>query len=361
MKIKLNRSAIQAAIKRVAGAVPNTSPIEIMTHLLVTVSDGRAKWTGGRVDAQLTVTTDVVESDGEGKFTLPARKFNALLAGLQGVSEITMEVDEQTTVLRAGRSRYTLHGLDASLFPVLAMEAKTVLVLNSQSLAAMLMYVQPCVSNGKDMRPYTQGISVRAGSGNLEIMAIEATRLAYSSEAIKDDSGEVMIHRDSVPLVLGVLQDADSAWMGIGESKYKIIVGDYELVASRLDASLPDVTRLVGETRDYVYVDMAEIKSAVARMMIFAEDNNRCTITMSPTEIRLRSGASDQADEVLSIRDGNGFDAEAHVSIVQVKEALDVSRGEQIGVGLPRVVNGNVFLRESEDAKRHTLMTQLRV
>lgn len=360
MKLKFNRSDVLSAIKRVAGAVPNTSPLEIVTHMLVTVRDGHAKWTGGRVDAQLTATT-AVECNESGTFTLPARKFNALLAGLQGVTDITLDVDNETAVLRAGRSRYTLRGLDPAGYPVLTMTAKTTLILDSGKLATMMAYVQPCITSGTDPRPWTMGISLRARGNKLEAMAMEATRLAYASEVAEADDGEVMIHRDSVPLVLGVLQHANSVWIGIDDTKYKMIVGDYEIVASRLNATTPDVSKFAFETRNFVYVGMAEMKAAVARMMIFAEDNNRCTITMTANELRMHSGASDQADETVMIESGDGFQAEAHVSIAQIKDALDASSGDQIGIGLPDFAQGTVFVREREDATRHMLMTQLRV
>lgn len=357
MKIKLDRSRIQSALKRVIGAVPQSSTMEIMTHLMVSVKDGRALWTGGRAEAQISVRTDV-DADADGDFTLPARKFGVLLSGLQGSGDITMDVTGGVTTLRAGRSKYTLNGLDPSLYPVQKIETKFGVTMSAPELSAMMTYSAPCMNSGNDPRLFTMGEYLDFGGEQINVISTDGVRLGFANKAMQTDKGGILINRDAVSLVLGVLSAAETAWIGGDDRKFRLVVGDYELVGSQIDTKYFDYSRWMGMKRDYVKVEAAELKAAVIRMIGFADNVGRCEIAIRDGEIKLRAGNAGEADEVVMAE--GGINTEINLPLGQVKDVLDVSTGETIEIGVSTSHLDPVIWRESEASGRFTIMSQLR-
>ncbi|HLF55554.1 MAG TPA: DNA polymerase III subunit beta, partial [Thermoanaerobaculia bacterium] len=118
MDIRLKRDQLLTELVPMQGIVERRTTIPVLSHLLLTVRDGRLHLAATDLDVSLTSSV-AAEVAAEGALAVQARKFLEIVRALVA-DEITIALDgERSLRVAGGKARFRIHGLPASDFPSL--------------------------------------------------------------------------------------------------------------------------------------------------------------------------------------------------------------------------------------------------
>jgi len=180
MKIKFTRAQAQDAIKAVASHAAVKSNLEVLSHIHVAVTPGQMLLTTSDFAMELSAPVNV-DTQETGAFTLPAKKFAALVAGFERDAEISLTHADNLTQMKCGKGRYKLEGLPPANFPFIKFEPKSSFALPSSVLRATFAHVMPAAAV-RDIRFYLNGVNLdMTDPGKIVAVATDGHRMAVAA------------------------------------------------------------------------------------------------------------------------------------------------------------------------------------
>ncbi len=118
MKLTAEREKLLVPLQAVIGVVERRQTMPVLANVLLGAGQDRLSITATDLEVELVATTDVGVQQG-GDITVPGRKFLDILRALPEKTGITITLEGDKLVIRAGRSRFSLSTLPATEFPVI--------------------------------------------------------------------------------------------------------------------------------------------------------------------------------------------------------------------------------------------------
>ncbi|MCA9248034.1 MAG: DNA polymerase III subunit beta, partial [Planctomycetales bacterium] len=119
MKIRCNRESLLSAYQMAAAVAPARSPKPILQNVKLEASAEDAKLLATDLEIGIRIEVPGVETEAAGAAILPLGRFGAILRECSDVS-LTIESDDQGTVVQGERSRFKLPAQDPAEFPSIA-------------------------------------------------------------------------------------------------------------------------------------------------------------------------------------------------------------------------------------------------
>ena len=118
MEIRLNRSEFLGELVPMQGIVERKTTIPVLSHLLLTAREDKLHLAATDLDVSLTSWCEA-EIKREGAIAVQAKKLVEIIRSLTG-EEVLLVLDEpRELTIRAGKSRFKIHGLSPDDFPTL--------------------------------------------------------------------------------------------------------------------------------------------------------------------------------------------------------------------------------------------------
>src|ERR1700721_4488184 len=118
MKLTAEREKLLAPLQAVIGVVERRQTMPVLANVLLGVRQGQLSITATDLEVELVASTEVAVQEA-GDITVPGRKFLDILRALPDKVSVSLTVEGEKVVLRAGRSRFSLSTLPAAEFPVI--------------------------------------------------------------------------------------------------------------------------------------------------------------------------------------------------------------------------------------------------
>src|SRR5271169_2367427 len=118
MKLTAEREKLLVPLQAIIGVVERRQTMPVLANVLLGVGQGRLSITATDLEVELVATTEVTVQQG-GNITVPGRKLLDILRALPEKTGITITMEGEKLVIRAGRSRFSLSTLPATEFPVI--------------------------------------------------------------------------------------------------------------------------------------------------------------------------------------------------------------------------------------------------
>src|SRR6202020_784742 len=104
MKLTAPREDLLAPLQSVIGVVERRQTMPILANVLLSVREGQLSITASDLEVELVAAAEVsVQRPGD--ITVPGRKFLDILRALPEKLEVSLAVEGEKMVLKAGRSR----------------------------------------------------------------------------------------------------------------------------------------------------------------------------------------------------------------------------------------------------------------
>jgi DNA polymerase-3 subunit beta len=134
------------------------------------------------LEVELVASTDVAVQD-SGDITVPGRKFLDILRALPEKSQVSLSMEGEKVVIKAGRSRFSLTTLPAADFPIIEdINAQQTVKITRKELLRLLAKTHFSMAQ-QDVRYYLNGMLLEMDGSNLRAVATDGHRLALCETA----------------------------------------------------------------------------------------------------------------------------------------------------------------------------------
>ena len=277
MEVRLNRGEFLNELAPMQGIVERKTTIPVLSHILLDASGDQLRLAATDLDVSLTSTVraDVI---GEGAIAVPAKKVREIIAAVVGDEVHLVEEEPQWLTIRAGRSRFRIHGIKAEDFPQLPeISEEFTLEIPFAVFRSMVARVLFAVS-AEESRFQLNGALLKLKGDTVEMVATDGHRLALVETGLASGGG----HQDHALVPRKALQELQRFEGGEmlryrrGQHHLSFQLGRRELVCRILEGTFPDYERVIARDNDkHVVFDRRQLADAVQRVALLTGDRAR--------------------------------------------------------------------------------------
>jgi DNA polymerase-3 subunit beta len=288
MDVRVDRNEFLAEALPMQGIVERRTTIPVLAHLLLRAEGGRLHLAATDLDVSLTSWCQA-DVTADGAIAIQAKKFLEILRSLTG-DEVHLVQDEPRELsIRAGASRFKIHGLPPEDFPTLPkVDEEYRVEIPFPELRRMIGKILFAVSS-EESRFQLNGALLKLGDGGLELVATDGHRLALVEREIaglarkggkagEDDGGKedaVLVPRKALQ-ELQRFESEEPVGYRRGEHHLSFRLGRRELICRILEGTFPDYERVIARDNDKdVAFDRRQLSDAVQRVALLTGDRAR--------------------------------------------------------------------------------------
>jgi len=277
MEIRLNRQQFLGELAPMQGIVERKTTIPVLSHILLTAEGDRLRLAATDLDVSLTssVRADVVS---DGAIAVPAKKFMEIIRALVGEEVHLAEEEPQWLTIKAGRSRFKIHGMKPEDFPQLPEVAEEfALEIPFSSFRRMISKVLFAVS-AEESRFQLNGALLKLKGDSVEMVATDGHRLALVETELAASNGredQVLVPRKALQ-ELERFEGGEKLGYRRGEHHLSFNLGRRELICRILEGTFPDYERVIARDNDkHVVFERRPFGDAVQRVALLTGDRAR--------------------------------------------------------------------------------------
>src|SRR3954464_13993436 len=312
MEIRVTRSQFLGDLAPMQGIVERKTTIPVLSHLLLTAREDSLHLAATDLDVSLT---SLCEADvkREGGIAVQAKRVMGTPRSLPGERALIVQEDPRVLTIRAGKSRFKIHGLSPDDFPTLpsADDGKKVEIPFSD-FRRMVTKILFAVS-AEESRFQLNGALLKLKDGSLEMVATDGHRLALVEGGLGGNNGEdsVLVPRKALQELQRFEGDGKLSY-GRGEHHLSFGLGRRELICRILEGTFPDYERVIAKDNDKkVLFDRKLLVDAVQRAALMTGDRARAVRLQFATDQVVISGVNCDVgvgvEEVACTYDGPEF------------------------------------------------------
>jgi len=287
MEIRLKRSDFLGELAPMQGIVERKTTIPVLSHLLLSARDPRdgvLHLAATDLDVSLTSRCEADIREG-GAIAVQAKKLIEIIRSLSAPEVLLVQEEPRVLAIRAGTSRFKIHGLAADDFPTLPIvpaAGDTRVQIPFADFRRMISKVLFAVS-AEESRFQLNGALFKIKDGALEIVATDGHRLALvekREEALRNggEGDSVLVPRKALQELQRLEGQAADAALEFrrGEHHLSFRLGQRELICRILEGTFPDYERVIAKDNDKkVLFDRKTLAEAVQRAALMTSDRAR--------------------------------------------------------------------------------------
>lgn len=334
----LTRFSLTDALSAVAGVVPRSTTLPVLSMVRVDMGNDGAHFTATDLDVTATIKAF---GEGEGSILVDAHRL-ARLAKLLPPGNVQLTQNEGGLEVQAGASKTVLMSMGVDEWPAPSTsEFDTSIILPSEVLHDLVARAAFATST-EESRPILNGVLIEIRKDEVRLVATNGHRLADTSAKVETDieNVDLIVHPRALEMAGRVSQSGDVSlsWSGEGDSNHLRIEGDLGTVIARLvEGPYPNWRQVVPEgANGWLTVDRESTLAAVRRSLVTAPDlNHRIRWEVSSDGVEISAEVPDTGthkDTVAGDYDGDplaiGFNGE------YLTELLSKIDTDEVRVGL---------------------------
>jgi len=293
MEIRLKRNDFLGELVPMQGIVERKTTIPVLSHILLNArdsndsKDGRLHLAATDLDVSLTSRCEAEIREG-GAIAVQAKKLIEIIRSLSASEVLLVQEEPRVLSIRAGSSRFKIHGLAADDFPTLPTvpaSAGAKVEIPFADFRRMVAKILFAVS-AEESRFQLNGALFKIKDGALEIVATDGHRLALvekreeSLRNVPGNAGEdsVLVPRKALQELQRLEGDAAATALEFrrGEHHLSFRLGQRELICRILEGTFPDYERVIAKDNDKrVLFDRKALAEAVQRAALMTSDRAR--------------------------------------------------------------------------------------
>jgi DNA polymerase-3 subunit beta len=339
MKLTAEREKLLAPLQAVIGVVERRQTMPVLVNVLLNVRDGRMSVTATDLEVELVAATDVSVQQA-GDITVPGRKLLDILRALPENLNVSMVVEGEKLVIKAGRSRFSLSTLPASEFPVVDdINAQQTVQLPRKELQRLLEKTHFSMAQ-QDVRYYLNGMLLEIDGLTLRAVATDGHRLAVCEAQLAAKAKtvqQVIVPRKGVLELQRILNPEGNAELAIGTNHVRAQIGDVRFTSKLIDGRFPEYSRVIPAAPPAVIkADRDLLRQALQRTAILSNEKYRgirITVKKNVVTVQAHNPEQEEAEEELEVS-YDGADLEVGFNVNYLLDALAAIDGVDVEIGL---------------------------
>ncbi len=341
MKFTTTREALLRPIQLVTGVVERRQTLPVLSNLLVKADDQGLSFTGTDLEVELNArVTDDVEVGKAGSATVPARKLADIWRSLPEGAKVTLQTDGDRSVVRSGRSRFSLATLPVADFPAIESGPGDLEVKLSKGDVQRLLDKTAFSMAQQDVRYFLNGMLLEVGDNHVRTVATDGHRLAMCTvaHATAGDRVQVIVPRKGVLELARLLSDGEGeVVLSLGKNHLRATHAGYTLTTKLVDGRFPDYEKVIPrQSRHALVSDRETLRQAFVRASILSNEKYRGVRLILEAEqltIQANNPEQEEAEEVVAV-DYNGDRFEIGFNVSYLQDVLGVLNTETVRVSV---------------------------
>ncbi len=362
MKFSIDREALLRPLQLVTGVVERRQTLPVLANLLVVAKDGVLEITGTDLEVELRVSVTTANIEQEGEATIPARKLADIWRSLPDDAEVKVSVEGDRSIVRSGRSRFTLSTLPAGDFPrVESGPGDVEISVGQDSFHKMLNQVSFAMAQ-QDVRYFLNGMLLEVGSDYVRSVATDGHRLAMATmpnAAGVDSRVHAIVPRKGVTELARLLEGDSDMLLTIGANHLSARCGDFVLTTKLVDGQFPDYEKVVPKDTNRVIIgDRDTLKQAFLRASILSNEKYRgVRLSVEAEQMTVRANNPDQeeAEEVVPVQ-YDGEEVEIGFNVSYLQDVLSAIQADTIHIGLSELNNSALIESPGAEGAAYVVM-----
>lgn len=300
MEIRLSRAEFLTELIPMQGIVERKTTIPVLSHLLLKADGERLNLAATDLDVSLTswCYAEVLQPGG---IAVQAKKFMEIIRSVVGEEVHLHQEEPRILTIRAGKSRFKIHGLSPEDFPTLpAVEGRSQVEIPFQDLRRMISKILFAVSS-EESRFQLNGALLKLKDGALELVATDGHRLALVEGRLDGEGSAKASAADSVLVPRKALQELQrlegegNLSFRRGEHHLSFQLGRRELICRILEGTFPDYERVIAKDNDkHVVFERELLSKAVQRVALLTGDRARAVqLELGPEQLMISARNAD--------------------------------------------------------------------
>ncbi|HLX10500.1 MAG TPA: DNA polymerase III subunit beta [Thermoanaerobaculia bacterium] len=285
MEIRLKRNDFLGELAPMQGIVERKTTIPVLSHILLDAKDS-LHLAATDLDVSLTSRCEAEIKEG-GAIAVQAKKLIEIIRSLSASEVLLVQEEPRVLSIRAGSSRFKIHGLAADDFPTLptlpaGSGSPSGIEIPFADFRRMVAKILFAVS-AEESRFQLNGALFKVKDGSLEIVATDGHRLALvekREQGLRNGTGEesVLVPRKALQELQRLEGDSPASMLEFrrGEHHLSFRLGRRELICRILEGTFPDYERVIAKDNDKkVLFDRKTLAEAVQRAALMTSDRAR--------------------------------------------------------------------------------------
>ncbi len=387
MEFTIKQSVLKDELGYIQGVVERKSTIPVLSNILIeSLGEGSIRIVG--TDLDVTIRCDA-EADIKtpGAMCIQARKLFDIVRTLDGGDVHFKKEDNEWVRMKSGRANFRLAGVNREQYPEIPIFKSAPLKLSAEIFNYFIQNTAFAITN-EQSRFTLSGAKFMLADGVARMVTTDGHRLAFVERAIEaagDDKMDALIPKKAL-LELVKISRGFNGDIQFGEDQNHIYfeAEGRLLITRKLTGNFPNYEMVMPKDNDKkVVFDLLEMKSAVRRVALMADERNRSvrmTVREGEVEVTAQSSEEGEGAEVVpadykgeevilgfnhqylqEFLNNVGTIENATPETVEVTEASDAAGAAGDSAGTARARESNTATRISFEFKDANAATQMRI
>src|SRR6202789_866593 len=365
MKLTAEREKLLAPLQAVIGVVERRQTMPVLANVLLSVRQGQLSITATDLEVELVASTEVAVQTA-GDITVPGRKFLDILRALPEKVSVSLTVEGEKGVIKAGGSRFSLSTLPAAEFPVIDdINSLQTVQVPRKELLRLLEKTHFSMAQ-QDVRYYLNGMLLEIDGTLLRAVATDGHRLALCETTLAakaKTAQQVIVPRKGVLELQRILNDDGLADLGIGTNHVRAQIGDVRFTSKLIDGRFPEYSRVIPAAPNAaIRADRDILRQALQRTAILSNEKYRgIRINVRNNAITVQAHNPEQEEAEEEIEACNpGKDLEVGFNVNYLLDALAAIEGQEVELVLTDS-NSSCLIRSPGSASSRYVVMPMRL
>ena len=366
MRFEISRDALLKPLLAICGVVEKRQTLPILANVLIQLEGDRVTFTGTDLEIQLKTDIKLTKAvDEPMELTLPARKLTDICRNLPEESLITFSIEKNRTVVRSGKSRFSLTQLPPQDFPAMdSITGMTNFSISQTKLKKLFDKTHFCMAN-QDVRYYLNGLLFETSGNRITCVATDGHRLALMSSEIIESLSEqqIIIPRKGVSELLRLLADSDdSCDISLNNNFLQAKFDQTTFSAKLIDGRFPDYTRVIPEidnTNKIMEADREKLKQALILTSVLSNEKYRgirFLLNENRLSLSINNPEQEEAEEELDVDYPYPEELEIGFNVSYLIDALNAISDEKIVIRFTNSDSSCLILSKKEEGVKYVVM-----
>jgi DNA polymerase III subunit beta len=299
MEFKIKQSVLREELGFIQGVVERKTTIPVLSNILIeSIGEGEIRIIGTDLDCTMRCDAEA-EIVTPGAICVQARKLFDIVRALDPGDVHFKKEDNEWVTMKAGRANYRLAGVGKDQFPELPNFKSTPMKLPAATFAYFVRNTAFAITT-EQSRFTLSGAKFIIGEGTARMVTTDGHRLAYVSCEIddKDSAIDTLIPKKALIELVKLARNDGEVSFGEDPNHIYFETEGRLLISRKLTGSFPNYEMVMPKDNDHTAVfDLAEMRRAVHRMSLIADDRNRSIrLNIREGEIEITAQAAEQGE-----------------------------------------------------------------
>lgn len=295
MKFIVNSLVLHRQLSSISGIITNSNTVPIISCFLFHVEEGQLTVRATDLETTLVVKIDVETASLEGinEVAIQSKLLLDILKSLDDVP-LTFTVDDSSFAIELSHSagKYSLAGMDASVFPAMPQVAETVSVTMPASALVSAINKTVFAASNDEMRQQMTGIFCQLSPEGATFVATDAHKLVrYKRSDVKsDEQAEFIFPKKPITLVKKIMEgrhEEFDATLSYNHTNATFAFDNVFIACRLVDGKYPNFEAAIPkENPNKLTVDRVSFLNTLRRVGLFAnQSTNQVRLSLDDNEL----------------------------------------------------------------------------